>query len=88
MTRISIALKALVAAATLAIVLASADTTWAAGREAAIHECSVRAGKFIEHGWAIRSCMCIGRAWPSTDSESERSWRPFRRPTGAAPDSL
>jgi hypothetical protein len=63
MTRISKVLQVLVAATALASALATPSYTWAAGRADAVHESSVRAGKFIEHSWGdteiyqYRACM-------------------------------
>jgi hypothetical protein len=63
MTTITNVLRTLIAATTLAIAFASPGHSWAADRAAAIHECSVRAGKFTQHGWGdtelyvYRACM-------------------------------
>jgi len=63
MTKITNVPKALVAATTFAIALASPGYSWAADRAAAIHECSVPAGKFTQHVWGdtelyvYRACM-------------------------------
>jgi hypothetical protein len=63
MTTITNVPKALVAATTFAIALGSSGSLWATDRAAAIHECSVRAGKFTQHVWGdtelyvYRACM-------------------------------
>jgi len=63
MTTITNVLKVLVAATTLTTALASPGYSRGADRAAAVHECSVRAGKFTQHGWGdtelylYRACM-------------------------------
>jgi hypothetical protein len=67
MTRISKVLKALITGAALAIAIAAPSYTWAASRAEAIRECSIRAGKYIEHTWGdmeiyqYRACMAEHR---------------------------